>query len=310
MLTVVIISYKEPKTIAKAIRCIADPKYSGIPKNFEVIQVSPDKETLLLGEAEAKKLKLGKKYIQIKDPKKGKPFALNLAIKKARGDIILQTDGDAYFGKGAVKTLLIPFKNPIIGGCTGHPVPINTRNNFFGYIAHLLTDSGDHRRKSQSKLADGYYISGKNFFPMSGYILCTRKIFKTIPNDVLADDAYISYLIRNKGYEIAYTQNAKVYVKFPTNFKDYFKQKVRSIGGYLQLNKYCILKRDKQSRNFFIELKYALYVLTYPKKPIEFLWSLLLFPVRLITWIKILYNVVFNKQKMPKTGWERIESTK
>ena len=71
-----------------------------------------------------------------------------------------------------------------------------------------------------------------------------------------------------------------------------------------------IFKRDKQSRSFLIELPYAFFVLRYSKNIQEFFWSLLLFPVRLITWIKILWERDILKKDMPKTGWERIESTK
>src|SRR5690554_3720495 len=106
MVSVLITSWKEPNTIAKAIRCIADSKYSGIPKDFQVIQVSPDKETLDAGLKEAKKLRLGNKFLQIKDPLKGKPFALNMAFKQVKGEICILTDGDVFFAKNAVKNLL------------------------------------------------------------------------------------------------------------------------------------------------------------------------------------------------------------
>ena len=75
-----------------------------------------------------------------------------------------------------------------------------------------------------------------------------------------------------------------------------------AIGGVFQ--------KDKQSRSFLIELRYAFFVLKYATNPKEFIWSLTLFPVRLITWIKIFWERVILKKDMPKTGWERIQSTK
>ena len=94
MISVIIASFKEPKTIGRCISCIANKKYSGIPNDFEIIQVSPDSATLNAGRKEANKYKLGKRYIQIKDPRKGKPYALRMAFKKAKGDILILTDGD------------------------------------------------------------------------------------------------------------------------------------------------------------------------------------------------------------------------
>lgn len=312
MISIIITSWKEPKTIGKCIECIVDRKYSGLNENFEVIQVSPDKETLEAGLYTAKKLHLNnKEFIQIQDPRKGKPSALKLAFKKARGDIWILTDGDTYFEKNAVKYLIEPFKNSKVGGVSGRPVAMNKKNSMFGYWGHLLSDAAHHRRIiTMNKKESNYYLSNQEFFPMSGYIMAVRNFNFDIPPNVLSDDAYLSYSIRNIGKEIAYAPLAKCYVKYPTNLKDYYKQKVRSLGGFIQLKEFGVFQKDKQSRSFLIELRYASFVLKYATNPKEFIWSLTLFPVRLITWIKIFWERVILKKDMPKTGWERIQSTK
>jgi len=312
MISVIIVSWKESETIGRCIKSIADSKYSGISGDFQIIQVSPDKETLNAGNNIASELKLSKsQYIQIIDPCRGKPFALGLAVKKAKGDIIIWTDGDTYFGKNAVKELIKPFKNTHVGGVSGRPRSMDKRDNIFGYWGHLLSDSADHRRiNTMKRIDENYYISGKTFFPMSGYIMATKRLPFNIPSDVLSDDAYISYQLRNYNYEIGYARNAECFVKYPTTLRDYYKQKVRSLGGFTQLKNMNIFKRDRQSRSFLIELGYTLYVFKYARSLKEFIWSLLLFPVRLLTWIKIFWERTILKKGMPKQGWDRIESTK
>jgi len=144
---------------------------------------------------------------------------------------------------------------------------------------------------------------------MSGYIMAIRNLDFDIPRNVLSDDAYISYTLRNMGMDIAYAPKALCYVKYPTNLKDYYKQKVRSIGGFKQLKRMGVFKRDKQSRSFLIELGYFFFVFKYPKTFQEFVWSLLLFPIRFWTWIRIFWERrVLNKDF--KNTWVRIESTK
>lgn len=198
-----------------------------------------------------------------------------------------------------------------IGGVSGRPVSMDSKENIFGYWGHLLSDAAHDRRVNMiNNRVGNYYISSKTFFPMSGYIMATRRFNFDIPVNVLSDDAYISYSIRNIGKEIAYAPLAKSYVKYPTNLSDYFKQKTRSLGGFTQLEKMGIFKKDKQSRSFLIELQYISFVLGYAKNPREFIWSILLFPVRLITWIRILWERVVLRKEMGKSGWERIESTK
>jgi cellulose synthase/poly-beta-1,6-N-acetylglucosamine synthase-like glycosyltransferase len=312
MISVIITSWKEPNTIGKCIQCIADEKYSGIQRPFEILQLSPDKETLEEGIKAAKKLGLSdSEYIQIQDPKKGKPFALKLALKEAKGDILIFTDGDTYFDKDSVKYLLQPFEDSEVYGVSGRPVSSDSKENMMGYWGNLLSDSGNHRRTKLMEKVEGkeYHKSKKNFFPMSGYIMATRKLDIDIPEDVLSDDAYISYSIRNMGKEIAYAPKAKCYVRYPKTIQDYYKQKVRSIGGFIQLKKYGIFKKDKQSRSFLIELPYAFFVLRYPKNFKEFIWSLMLFPVRLITWLRIYWERFIIKKDFTNT-WVRVESTK
>lgn len=312
MISIIITSWKESNTIGKCIKCIADKKYSGLNTDFEIIQLSPDKETLDAGLKVAKELKLSpKEYIQIQDPRKGKPSALKLAFKKAKGEIWILTDGDTYFEKDSVKYILEPFKNKNVGGVSGRPVSMDKKENMMGYWGHLLSDAAHHRRVTTMNTKEGnYYLSSTSFFPMSGYIMAIRKIDFDIPSNVLADDAYISYSIRNSGKQIAYSPNAKCYVKYPTNIKDYYKQKVRSLGGFIQLKQFGVFKKDKQSRSLFIELKYAFFVLRYAKNLKEFIWSLFLFPIRLVTWVKIFWERVVLRKDMPKLGWERIDSTK
>lgn len=313
MISVIITSFKEPKTIGRCIKCIADRKYSGISEAFEILQISPDKETLDAGLLEAKSLHLSNtEYIQIQDPRKGKPSALNLAFKKAKGEIFILTDGDTYFEKNAVKHLLLPFENKDVGGVSGRPVSQDSLNNMFGYWGHLLSDSAHHRRShTMSKVKNTeYHISDKTFFPLSGYISAIRNLNIILPENVLIDDGYISYAIRNLGFEIAYTPKAISYVKFPQNMSDYMKQKIRDLSGFIQLEKFGLFIRDKQTRSFWIELQYGLWVLSYAKNVKELFWSLYLFPVRLIAWIKSFWRARVLNQDLPKTGWERIESTK
>jgi len=137
-----------------------------------------------------------------------------MAMEKAKGDIIVFTDGDVFFEKNAVRELLKPFEEKKIGGVSGRPISQDSREEKFGYWGHLLSDSGDHRRKATMERVEGkeYWISSNSFYPMSGYIMAIRNVSIPIPKEVLSDDAYISYHLRNMGMEIAYAPNAVCYV--------------------------------------------------------------------------------------------------
>ncbi len=288
MISIIITSYKEPKTIGRAIESFLKQK---IKEKYEVIVVAPDKKTL--DKARKYKVKC------LKDKGKGKPSALNLAFEKAKGDIIVLSDGDVYVSNNSVNELIKHFKDRKIGAVTGRPVALDNKKTLFGYWAHLLNDSAHIER----------LIRDKKNMPMfcSGYIFAIRKkLFEKLPEDVL-DDAYISMLVLKKGYKIKYEPKAIAYIKNPSNLKDWIKQKRRNAMGHNHAKR--LLRDVPQMKSFFNEVFYGWYkALSYPKNLKEFCYTLLLFPARLYSWLLSFYDK-FSKKKVMDV-WKRVESTK
>lgn len=296
MLSIIITTWKEPETVKKAIQSFLDEK---IQQSYEILVAAPDQETI----DSAKTMQ--KKYNQIKiikDPLKGKPTALNLAFKKAKGGILILTDGDVYIKKGAVKELLKQLENKQVGCVSGHPLPTNSKNTMLGFWSHLLTDVGAHKRRLELQSKDKFMVA-------TGYLMALKKgIIKKIPEETLVDDAVISHLVYKAGYKIRYAENAIVNVKFPTNFKDWIKQKRRSAGGYNQLE-YIIGEKDKM-RSFTKESSKITWALSYPKTIKEFFWTFLLILARLYLWLLVFIDINIKKKSLKGKPWERIESTK
>lgn len=312
-LTVIITAYKEEATIKKAIDAICDPALSGYDKTFQLITVIPDSETNLAAKQAISKYK-NVKWLKLIDPLKGKPAALNLALRSAKGKVLILTDGDVHFGRNTIKMLFLAFQNPKVMGATGRPVSINNRGSFFGYISHLLADAAHHKRLTTLKgIKSGrsrvFVGSKSNFFVLSGYALAMRNFQLQLPEDTLVDDAYLSYALLSKGGKLEYVPDAKVFVSYPTNLKDWYKQKLRAVGGYVQLWKYNIINKDTKVRNFWKELGYFWFPIKYAKNIREFGWSLLLYPLRLVMWLVIFYQQKIRRRSFDEI-WVRIESTK
>ncbi len=290
MISVIITAYKEQKTIEKAIESILPQ----LKNKDEIIVVCPDKET----EKAAKKFKRIK---HIKDPGKGKPAALNLAFKKVKGEILILTDGDVYISKNAVKEILKPFKDNKVGAVSGRPVSTNPKDSMFGYFSHLLTDAGAHEERTKRQKENKYLIC-------SGYLMAIRNsIIKKIPENSLSDDAVISNIIYSRGYRIKYAAKAVVYVKYPTNFKDWLKQKKRSAGGYLQIKE--LTNNKDQMRSFIKESSGIIAAIKYPKTTKEYYWTIKLILARLYLWFIIFIDIKLKKKEFSKI-WKRVETTK
>jgi len=291
MITIIITSYKEPKTIGKAIEQIIKNKL----KNYEVLVTSPDQETL----NEAKKYSKRYNFIKlIRDFGRGKPAALNLAISKAKGKVLVLTDGDVYIGDNALKPLLDKLKGNKIGAASGNPISLNPKGSKLGFWAYVLTNIANERRIKAIK-------SKKRFF-CSGYLFAIKKdLFPKLPENLLSEDGFISNEVYKKGFLIDYSEKSRVYIKYPTTFDDWIIQKKRSAGGYNQIKKMTnveIRSFKKESFGIFSLFKYV-------SNPLELLWLIELFLARIYLWI-VIYRDVNLKDKSNKELWKRVESTK
>jgi len=293
-ITLLITAFKEPNLV-KAIESAINQKTR---YKYEIIVSAPDKETLNIAEKYSKK---NKSLKIMKDPGKGKSYALNIAFSKISTDIMILTDGDVYIDENAIEEISNLFLDEKIGCVSGRPVPQESRNTKFGYWAHFLFDSANKIRRKA--------FENHSFLECSGYLFAFRKkLIDKIPLDV-SEDTVIPYILKQKNYEIGYAEKAEVYVKNPDNLKDWIKQKTRTHKAHEKLYLYVDTKSIPRVKSFKTESKGIFWLLKYPKNTKEFFWTIELIFARLYTWIKYFYETkLFNKKY--SDAWERVESTK
>lgn len=292
MISIIITSYKEPKTIGRAIEAILKNK---LPKEYEILVTAPDKETLNA----AKKYSFqNKNILLVQDKGEGKPAALNLVLKKAKGDILVFTDGDVSINESAIENLLSCLEDKEVGAVSGNPVSIDSKNSLLGFWAYVLTNVANEQRKEFVK-------EGKQIF-CSGYLFAIRKnLFPELPKDLLSEDGFISNNVYLHKKIISYSQEAKVFIKYPNSFKDWILQKKRSAGGYNQIKKIT----GKQIRSFKTESFGAFRLFKYCSSWKEYFYLILLFFARIYLWA-LIYRDINIKKKSQKEIWKRVESTK
>lgn len=300
-ISIIITAKKEPDTVGALISAIENDLENGFENrkigHCEILLVCPDQQTKQAG-LNNDRLDL---VNWVQDPGQGKPTALNLAFEEAKGDVLVLTDGDLQWVKGSLKSLVDRF-NDQTGLVTGHPLPINERDNLFGFWAHFLTDAADWQRRE--RLDKGLY------FDASGYLLAIKKeLVEPMPENILVDDAYLSRLVWTKEKKISYASQAKIKVKFPTNFSDWIKQKKRTLSGYVQLSQMRVVPLKERSRSFREECRGINLFFTYSSRLIEYWWTFLLFFARLWVWLLVVVDRKLLKRKY-LGNWARIESTK
>ncbi len=294
MVTILLTAYREAATVGQAIEAFLPQ----LPPGSELLVVCPDAATTAVVH------QYTQKYPHIRhvpEPeRRGKPAALNLGLQAAQGDIVVFSDGDVVIGEGALAPLLAPFSDDKVGAVTGRPFSSSPRSTMLGYWSHLLVEGAHQTRQKRQAAAD--------FLLCSGYLFAARRaIIPPIPEDALAEDAVISHRIAEQGFRICYAPEAVVYVKYPTTYADWLRQKVRSAGGYAQD---YVRNSPFSMRSPRLEAQQGtLLALKFARSLRELWWTLGLFAARLHLWGLVFWQVRIRKRPLT-TLWQRVESTK
>ena len=296
--TVIITSYKEPDLVSECIESVILSNKS-IINQMQLLVVCGDQTTYNCANTTLTKNQNNfSNYTVLKDNAKGKSQALNLAFKKAKGNIWIMTDGDVYLEKDAVTNLIKPFQDKKTIATTGQIKSLEKKDNFFGYYSHVFTDAANFYRHNKQQ-------TNNAFFPLSGYLYAIYKQNNLVlPKGLKAEDDYISHLIYKPEYNFKYVSTAIVNVRFPKNLNDLIRQKVRSLGGNVQNKKFF----PTNNRSIFQDLKMFLFPITYANNLKQFVFSLLIYPLRLYLWFVIYYQHMTNNYK--DGAWDIIESSK
>ncbi|WP_420630314.1 glycosyltransferase [Candidatus Leptofilum sp.] len=294
MITVLITTYREAATIGLAL----DAFLPQLPAASELLVICPDAETTAVVHQYAKKFP---RVRHVPEPeRRGKPAALNLGLQAAQGDIVIFSDGDVVIGDAALAPLLAPFADEKVGAVTGRPFSSSPRATKLGYWSHVLVEGAHQTRLARDATGD--------FLLCSGYLFAARRsLIQSIPEDALAEDAVISHRIAEQGFRIRYAPDAAVFVKYPDNYADWLRQKVRSTGGYAQD---YVRNSPFSMRSAKLEAQQgSLLALKFAQSPRELWWTLLLFVARLHLWLLVFWRVRVLKRPLT-TLWQRVESTK
>jgi len=296
MINIIITSYNEPLSTEKAINAFLR---QDIPKPFKITIADPFEEVQSFIE---KKFKNNKEVEFFLDEGLGKGYVLNSLFRNIyssnKKDIIVLTDGDVFVENNVINEILEAFKDENIGVISGHPIPLDKRDNKYGFWANLQFDAINQIRKKLSK---------KGFFEASGYLFAIRNgVIKGFPEDS-SEDSIIPFLFYEKGYKIKYLENAKVYVKNPSNWKDWLNQRKRNIKGHYTLRKNTKNTKVPQTKTLANEIKRGvIFSLTYPKNLKEYFWTIQFYFARWIAWISAYYEIKFSKKRY-EDGWRETE---
>lgn len=267
-ISIVIPTYNEVFVIESKLTALLDISY---PKElYEIIVVDSKSSD---GTCEIVKKFEDKGVILLQQEKRlGKASAINFALKKCNGDIIVLSDANSVFGPDVLNQL-VPRLRDDVGGIQPRIRPHHNSTSWhklFHWVHHVF-------KTLESNVDSVFFASGKLF--------AFRKTFVTeINEDTAADDLEIALTIRKK-CRVKYAPDIEVVEKTPATEAETRIQRVRRAFGVLQ--------SMRRNSIFLFNPKYGAYGLViFPTHFLQMtLLPFMIFYLAIITMIRIILIV-------------------
>jgi cellulose synthase/poly-beta-1,6-N-acetylglucosamine synthase-like glycosyltransferase/peptidoglycan/xylan/chitin deacetylase (PgdA/CDA1 family) len=223
--TVVIPAYNEGVVVCNTVQSVLESSYP----NLEIMVVDD-------GSTDDTFIRLQEKYAAhpqvtlIHKENGGKSTALNLALERATGEIIVSMDADTIFLPSTIRNLVRQFIDPQVGAVAGN-VKVGNRINILTIwqsIEYITNQNFD-------RLA----FAAMNSVPViPGAVGAWRReaIQKAggFEDNTLAEDTDLTFKIRCLGYHTCCDNDAIAYTEAPDSIRQLAKQRFRWSFGILQ----------------------------------------------------------------------------
>lgn len=153
----------------------------------------------------------------------GKTVADNLFFHKAKEKILVLCCADTLLGKDCLENLVAPFLDPKVGITGARIIPLNDKRTLAGYYSCFWWG----------------LLHKVNFeYLKTGEVVAFRAVIKKIPEEIGADEVYLTDRILASGYEGKYVPTARVYNMGPGTIGDIIKMRRRHACHHLQFKRF------------------------------------------------------------------------
>jgi len=132
--------------------------------------------------------------------RRGKSAALDRAVERARGEVLLFSDANALYRPDAVRKLVRNFADPAVGGVSG-------RKTVVGSGGGVAASEGAYWRY-ESAIKRHESAIGSTLAVVGEMLALRRRLFEPIPAHIINDDAYLALRLLRAGHRVLYEPEA------------------------------------------------------------------------------------------------------
>ncbi|NTX13649.1 glycosyltransferase family 2 protein [Myxococcus sp. CA056] len=158
-------------------------------------------------------------------PRAGKTTVLNRCIPTAKGDIVVLSDANTMIEPEAIQKLVRHFEDPEVGAVCG-------KLRLYNPTKQDYEESAYWSYESLIKMYEGRRgaVVGAN----GGLYAIRRTLFTELPPSTIVDDFVIPLRILEKGYKVAYEEEAVAHEETTEDYGKEFGRRARIAAGNFQ----------------------------------------------------------------------------
>ncbi len=242
--------HNEEEHVRQTVQNLLDDPYPGRKQVICIDDGSTDK-TLRILES------FGRRIVLIRTDHIGKSKSLNLALKKARGEVILVVDGDSVVEGGSIQRLVAPLRDRKVGAVASTLKVRNPREGIMTWFQRVEYLYFSFFRSLCDRVNATIFTPG----PLSAYKRSVLNKVGGFASDLFMEDVDVSLRIIKAGFRIRVSEFAVSRTAVPNSLRSWYQQRNRWMKGGIE-----IIKRN---RDFYFRKRfggggfYSLPILTY-----------------------------------------------
>ncbi|GIK57917.1 MAG: glycosyl transferase [Chloroflexota bacterium] len=156
----------------------------------------------------------------------GKMAAINRAMPRATGEIVVFSDANNFYQADALRELVKPFADASVGAASGAKV-IAKGDGVLGESEGLYWRYESFIKEKETAVHSSIGVAGE-------MLAIRRCLFEPPPDDVINDDFYMAARLLHRGYRVVYVPAARSIERISPTAQDEMARRARIVAGRYQ----------------------------------------------------------------------------
>ena len=161
--------------------------------------------------------------------RKGKSAALNFALKKCKGEVVIVSDADCFWPSGILEKALPYLADPNVGAISGPKILLNVEDSWVTKTEDFYLNSMNMVKLGESKFHSTLLFEG-------GFSAYKKGILESFdPYNTGSDDCGTIITLVEKGHRAILVPEARFYTAFPNSWREKVSLKMRRANQLLRV---------------------------------------------------------------------------